>query len=233
MTTCGILGLLLLVVIIVGVQRRMKRSLAVPLCPSDRLEPIPSVMIQPAVRRDQDRVALIAFPDIDTSFAVLPSYEEAVRSRTPGPRIARFGSELVHSSSIRSNRSDYRLLPHVGVSSISRIGTPGVQVREHSAQSSQDHRGGGDHRRNSIVTTASTMTRDNLSLAFGSVETVNVSDGTSTTVTIGTFESGGSNPSLAASQRAAAGSVGSPTEEGLSSVTLTHVSKIILSSSIS
>ena len=214
-TSCGILGLLLLVMIIVTVQRRMKQRMPMPFCPSDPDRPslppfMPSMTSQAGVRREHDRVALIAFPDVDSS-AVLPTYEEAIRNRTPVPRIARFGSELGHSSSIRSIRSDYRLLPHVAPCSVSRIGTPGVQMREHAS----DHRN--DHHRNSIVTTASTTTRDNISLAFGSVETVNVSDATSTTVTIGTYESSGSNPSLAASQRATAGSVtsASPTEEGL------------------
>lgn len=65
-----------------------------------------------------------------------------------------------------------------------------------------------DHHRNSIVTTSS-ATRDNLSLAFGSMDTVNVSDGTSTSITIGTYDSGASNPSIATSQRVAAGSLNS------------------------
>lgn len=211
-TICGIIGLLLLVIVIVAVQRQMKRRVPVPFC-SDPPPFLPSVAAQP-MRREHDRVALIAFPDVDSS-AILPTYEEALRTRPPGQRIARFGNELAHSSSIRSIRSDYRPLPHVGVSSISRVGTPAVQMREQ--HTSQEQRA--DHRRNSIVTNSSMMTRDNMSLAFGSVETVNVSDATSTTVTIGTFESGGSNPSLATSvsQRATAGSVASassPTDEG-------------------
>ena len=69
-----------------------------------------------------------------------------------------------------------------------------------------------DYHRSSLVTMASsTMTHDNVTLTFGqgSVETMNISDGTSTTVTIDTYDSNASNPSITPSQRANVGSLGS------------------------
>jgi len=75
-----------------------------------------------------------------------------------------------------------------------------------------------DHHRNSIVTTASNATRgDSLSVAggaFGSMDTVAASDATSTSVTVDTYDSMASNPSLTASQRATAGSLESSSTHG-------------------
>ena len=185
-TSCSVLGLLLIILVIVALQRHMKLSgRACHTVTPPQLPPPPPYSegcTNPTVDA-HDRVALIAFGD--GTQIVLPSYEEATRGR-----LARFGhasssGNVSRGSSARSGRSDYRLLP-----------------------TSADPHHQRDHHRNSIITTASNATRDNVSMAFGSIDTMNVSDGTSTTVTIGTFNSS-SNQSLAVSQHAASGSLGS------------------------
>ena len=143
----------------------------------------------------------------------LPTYEEATRSHLAG--FSHFAGDGSRTSSVRSShsRGDYRPLPSI---------PPNLRMQQREpreANAETTHRG--DHRRNSVVTNASNATRDNLSVAFGSMDTVNVSDGTSTSVTVDTYDSMASNPSIATSQRAAAGSLesssthGSLTSEGI------------------
>ena len=190
-TSCSVLGLLLLVMVVFAIQRRRKATPRM-LGPADLAPPPYSQQPESTVNEEQDRVALIAFAD--GVQVVLPSYEEAVRGRPTGHRHSRFNSDSTHSSG-RSSRGDYRPLPSIPSAWRSGASYPSQLPP--------------DHHRNSIITTTSTTTRDNLSLAFGSMDTMNVSDGTSTTVTIGTYDSAGSNPSIATSQRAAVGSLGS------------------------
>ena len=204
-TSCSVLGLLLIILVIVALQRHMKvpgrtcRMVTPPQLPPP--PPYSEGCTNPTVDA-HDRVALIAFAD--GAQIALPSYEEATRGR-----LARFGhasssGNVSRGSSARSARSDYRLLP----------------------TSADPHHQQRDHHRNSIITTASNATRDNVSMAFGSIDTMNVSDGTSTTVTIGTFNSS-SNQSLAVSQHAASGSLGSSdgslANEGRLSYILTYI----------
>ena len=191
-TAGSVLGVLLLVMIIVAFQRRKSST---RLC--HPVQPPPTPPYTPRPRSDSidehDRLALIAFAD--GVQVVLPSYEEAIRqSTTPTPSLR---------SETRSLQ--YRPLPSIPPSM--RHHGAGAQLREMPPESC----------RNSTITVTSTNTRDNMSENFGSIDTVNVSDvtsinvsdGTSTTVTIGTYDSGASNPSLAASHRAVAGSIGS------------------------
>jgi len=201
-TSSGVLGLLILVMVIVALQRRMKPRALCPPCPAVHAPPTPQYTEPRGVTVDEhDRVALIAFADGQHGVSVvLPSYEEATRGRV-GPRLSRFNSDAssTHSSSGRSSRGDYRPLPSIP-HGLRGGGAPPDYPR--------------DHHRNSIITTASTTTRDNLSLAFGSMDTMNVSDGTSTSVTVDTYDSMASNPSIATSQRAAAGSIESSSTHG-------------------
>lgn len=197
-TSCGVLGLLIIVMVVVALQRRMKPRTLCPPCPAVHTPHPPPYPDQRGATVDEhDRVALIAFADGQHGISVvLPSYEEATRGRV-GPRLSRFNSDASsQSSSGRSSRGDYRPLPSI----------------PHTLRGAPpEHR---DHHRNSIITTTSTTTRDNLSLAFGSMDTVNVSDGTSTSVTVDTYDSMASNPSIATSQRAAAGSIESSSING-------------------
>ena len=184
-TSCSVLGLLVIVIVIVAVQRRQPNpSLCHPVTPAAPPYP-PTGLLD-----EQDRVALIAFAD--GYQAVLPSYEEATRQR---PRLTS------NSSTRRLTPGEYRPLPTIPTALRGRLENQRPPAM-HGTPVSDNHR-------NSIITMASTATRDNLSLAFGSMDTVNISDGTSTTVTIDTVDSAASNPSLALSQRAVAGSIGS------------------------
>lgn len=199
-TSCGILGLLVIVVVAVALQRRIRHHNHVcsPHHPSPPLYSQSPNHPHPTTD-EHDRVALIAFAD--GVQVVLPSYEEAIRGRQP-PRLSRFNSDASsHSSSGRSSRGDYRPLPSLPPT-LRSSGYPGREL-----MADPHHRP--DHHRNSIITTTSTTTRDNLSLAFGSMDTVNASDATSTTVTVDTYDSMASNPSLALSQRVATGSIAS------------------------
>ena len=186
-TSCSVLGLLLVIMVVVALQRRK---------PSTRLcHPVQQAPpMYPRPRTDSldehDRVALIAVAD--GVQVVLPSYEEATRGRG-GSSTPRYLSD---GSSIR--RGDYRPLPTIPAN----MRTPNRHDSPRPGPLAQDHH------RNSIITNCSNA-RDNISLVFGSMDTMNISDGTSTSVTIETFDSGASNPSLALSQRAAAGSLGS------------------------
>jgi hypothetical protein len=150
---------------------------------------------------EQDRVALIAYAD--GVQVILPSYEEATGGHgglvpTSQDRLHHVNHDLLRSS-VRSNRGDYRQIHN-----FSYVPRHAAYLRELP----YDQR---DYHRNSIITNASMPIRggDNLSLAFGSIDTMNISDNTSTTVTLGTYDSGASNPSLALSQRAVTGSLAS------------------------
>ncbi len=198
-TSCGVLGLLVLVIVIVALQRRKKPRNSNRLCHSRQPSPPPYTGPHPATLDDQDRVALIAFAD--GVQVMLPTYDEAVRGRT-APRLSRFNSDSSHGSARSSHRSaDYRPLPSLPPT----LRAGGPQIREHPSA---------DHHRNSIITTASITTRDNVSLMMGSLDTVNISDGTSTSVTVDTYDSAASNPSIATSQRATAGSLESSSTNG-------------------
>ena len=219
-SSCAVLGLLVLVMLAVALQRRLKPHVARVCSP-----PLPtgppsapssaSVATYPIHGRDiteHDRLALIAFADDIRNVALqapLPSYEEAVRAGTGMLHLHGFSHYIDGSSRTSSGRSsrsaDYRPLPSVRHV---RSDTPVL-----SATSA-------DNRRNSVVTTAS----NNLSgVVFGSMDTMNAaaSDATSTSVTVDTYDSMASNTSIVASQRATAGSLesssmhGSFTSEGL------------------
>lgn len=203
-TSCGVLGLLVLIMVILALKRRMKpRGQLYPPVTS----PVPQ-MPYPTPHHsstdEHDRLALIAFADDNRVMQVsLPSYEEATRNPLL-PGISHFSGDGSRTSSIRSShsRGDYRPLPSV---------PPSLRMPREVAAPGEVSR---DHHRNSIITTASNTTRDNLSVAFGSLDTVNVSDGTSTSVTVDTYDSMASNPSIAMSQRVAAGSLESSSTNG-------------------
>ncbi len=190
-TSCSVLGLLLLVMGVVVLQRRKPHPRLChpvppppPPCPHPRMDDMD----------EHDRVALIAFAD--GVQVVLPSYEEATRgpARSSMPRFPEPPGR---------RPGDYRPLPTIPT------------MLRGSRHDSSPHPARLDNHRSSIVTTTSSTTRDNMSLAFGSIDTMNISDGTSTTVTIGTYDSGASNPSIAnSSQRANAGSLGSANSNG-------------------
>jgi hypothetical protein len=220
-SSCAVLGLLVIVMLAVAVQRRLKPNSSARLCPpalpggGPPSLPIGSAPFPVPLRDgdEHDRLALIAFADDIRSAAglhgpPLPTYEEAMRCATPHVYhgLSRFveGSGASRTSSARSSRSgDYRPLP-----SIRLMRDATLPVSSPTAVS-----GGGDPRRNSIVTNAS----NNLSVAaFGSMDTVNAaaSDATSTSVTVDTYDSMASNPSIVASQRATAGSIESSSTHG-------------------
>jgi len=213
-SSCAVLGLLVLVMLAVALQRRLKPRNARVCSPT--LPSVPpsapsssSVAAYPIQGRDiteHDRLALIAFADDIRNVAMqapLPSYEEAMRVSGGGMLHLHGFSHYIDSgsrtSSGRSSRSaDYRPLPSVR------------PVRSETPVSSATS---GDNRRNSIVTTAS----NNLSgMVFGSMDTMNAaaSDATSTSVTVDTCDSMASNPSIVASQRATAGSIESSSMHG-------------------
>jgi len=219
-SSCAVLGLLILVMLAVALQRRLKPHNARVCSPALPSGPPSapsggSVAAYPIQGRDiteHDRLALIAFADDIRNVAMqapLPSYEEAVRGGGGMLHLHGFSHYIdggSRTSSGRSSRSaDYRPLPSIR------------PVRSDTPVSSATS---GDNRRNSIVTTAS----NNLSgMVFGSMDTVNAgaSDATSTSVTVDTYDSMASNPSIVASQRATAGSIesssmhGSLTSEGM------------------
>lgn len=220
-SSCAVLGLLVLVMLAVALQRRLKphnaRVCSPPLPTGPPSAPsggsMPAYPIPGRDITEHDRLALIAFADDIRNVAMqapLPSYEEAVRSGGGMLHLRGFSHYIdggSRTSSGRSSRSaDYRPLPSVR------------PVRSDTPVSSSA--ASGDNRRNSTVTTAS----NNLSgMVFGSMDTVNAaaSDATSTSVTVDTYDSMASNPSIVASQRATAGSLestsmhGSLTSEGM------------------
>ena len=191
-TSCSVLGLLLVVMIVMALQRRKPHP---RLCHPVSPPPAPYQDPRAVALDEHDRVALIAFAD--GVQVVLPTYEEATR----GSSSHRCSLPRFHEPP--SRRSDYRPLPTI----------PSV-LRNSGRHDTSPHPARLDNHRSSIVTTTSSTTRDNMSLAFGSIDTMNVSDGTSTTVTIETYDSAASNPSIAASQRATAGSLGSADSNG-------------------
>lgn len=198
-TSCGVLGLLVIVMIIVVVQRHRKPR-STRLCHPSTPPPPPYPSPPTGLVDEPDRIALIA--SADGIQVMLPSYDEAIRGSRPGSRLTRYSGDNTRGS-LRSStsRGDYRPLPSLP----SSMRNAGQQIRDIPAD---HHR---DHHRNSIITTTSITTRDNLSLTLGSLDTVNISDGTSTSVTV---ETASSNPSIAASQRAAAGSIESSSTNG-------------------
>jgi hypothetical protein len=140
--------------------------------------------------------------------APLPTYEESMRGTPHLHGFSRYIDGCSRTSSGRSSRSgagDYRPLPTIRSPAARPDAPPVLQAPS----------GGTDNRRNSIVTTAS----NNLSVvAFGSMDTVSTggvhSDTTSTSVTVDTYDSMASNPSIVASQRATAGSLESSSTHG-------------------
>jgi len=197
----------------VALQRRLKSPRNARVC-SPALQSGPpsapsggSAAAYPIQGRDiteHDRLALIAFADDIRNVAMqapLPSYEEAVRAGGGMLHLHGFSHYIdggSRTSSGRSSRSaDYRPLPSIR------------PVRSETPVSAAS----ADNRRNSVVTTAS----NNLSgMVFGSMDTVNAaaSDATSTSVTVDTYDSMASNPSIVASQRATAGSIESSSTHG-------------------
>lgn len=190
-TACGVLGLLLAVMSVVLLKRRFKPNGR--LCP-----PAPGPTshcgdYSTQHLNDQDREALIPHIDFAPSSirpALLPTYEEAIMH----PRSSSSQSSSPWASSSRHLRS---------FPALRATGAVTPFLRDQAMTDSSQHR-------NSITTMASGMTRaDNGSIAFGSIDTVNASDGTSTSVTVDTCDSMASNPSIAMSHRAAAGSIDS------------------------
>jgi len=210
-TSCSILGLLVVVILIVAIQRRRACLLAgLPQAPLPPTYPSQHFM------DDHDRVSLTAFAE--GYQAHLPTYEEAMcqasiagvgfnRRRDPNPL-----------SAIHGPAGSYRQLPMIPANLRTRLETPrsppGVIAMGPSTRN--------DSHRHSIITLASTTTHDNMSMAFGgSVDTMNIGDGVSThtagtmsndgtcstTITIDTIDSGAT--SLVLSQCALAGSIAS------------------------
>jgi len=212
-SSCAVLGLLVLVMLAVALQRRLKPHNARVCSPALPSGPPSapnsgSVAAYPIQGRDiteHDRLALIAFADDIRNVAMqapLPSYEEAVRGGSGMLHLHGFSHYIdggSRTSSGRSSRSaDYRPLPSIR------------PVRSETPVSSA---ASVDNHRNSIITTAS----NNLSgMVFGSMDTMNAatSDATSTSVTVDTYDSMASNPSIVASQRATAGSIESSSTHG-------------------
>lgn len=190
-TACGVLGLLLTIMGVVLLKRRFKPR--GQLCPPAPRPPSDCDYSSQHLD-DQDREALIPHVDFASSApATLPTYEEA----TMNPRSSSQSSSPWVSST-RHRRDDFRSFP-----ASRTMGAVAPFLRDQAMVDSSQHR-------NSITTMASGMTRaDNGSIAFGSIDTVNVSDGTSTSVTVDTCDSMASNPSIAMSHRAAAGSIDS------------------------
>ena len=157
-SSCAVLGLLVLVMVTVALQRRLKpRNARVcspalqsggggpPLAPSGS-ESTAAYPIQGRDITEHDRLALIAFADDIRNVAMqapLPSYEEAVRAGGGMLHLHGFSHYIdggSRTSSGRSSRSaDYRPLPSVR------------PVRSETPVSAAS----ADNRRNSVVTTAS------------------------------------------------------------------------------
>ncbi|CAH1792297.1 unnamed protein product [Owenia fusiformis] len=205
--SCSILGILLLITILVAFQRkkipfRCYNQTTRPPGGPPPYSPTSNNQEVQNIHRDSieehDQVALIACTDGGVHMhVVLPSYEEAVRRTNSGARSPR-GGNLRHL--------DYRPLPSL---------PPNMRGRDTRSLHERDSR------RTSTITTTSTN-RDALSenINFGSIDTMNVSDtGTvhtmntvsdaSTSVTVDTMDSNLSNPSIATSRRATAGSMSS------------------------
>ena len=162
---------------------------------------------------EHDCQALIAAEDdigMLATQAALPTYQEAMLSHHSSGSTSSFMDQVRTASARMDNRNGHE-------NRLRRpANTEGISPVRGRDTISMDARC-----RGSIVTTASSANRDTQSMAFGSVETVNVSDVTSTTVTVDTYDSMASNPSIANSHRAAAGSLdlsstnGSLSSEGM------------------
>ena len=158
--------------------------------PYSEMEPEPRG-VETAVVTEHDRTALISFAD--GTQATLPTYDEVVHSRYPTSlRRENFVAASRSTSRVGGQAAQIASLVHSGSqqhpTAMRELTTP-ERSRDQHAMHSQP-RG------------------DSHSVTFGSMDTINVSDNTSTTVTIGTYESGTSNPSLATS-RGLIGSMGS------------------------
>ncbi|XP_013385679.1 E-selectin [Lingula anatina] len=196
-TSGSVLGILVLILIAVAVKRRKSDiRLGRPITPPP---PSYSRHCDSTSLDEHDRLALIAFAD--GGHLVLPTYAEATRTR------GSTGNNSSSSNSVRGtpSRGEYRPLPQIPPS-----------LRGNSDTASQSSHQVEGSTRHSAVT--SSTHRDNMSgsVNFGSIETVNTinasvnaSDGTSASVTIDTYDSSASNPSLALSRQAVTGSLAS------------------------
>lgn len=185
-TACSVLGLLLVIMVIVVFRRR--KSPRPRLCRPAQAPP-PYTRVHNDSVDEHDRVALIAYAE--GSRIVLPPYEEAIRR----PRNVSIGSHQSPRSVDGVTPMEYRPLP--ALPAVMRVST-----------NSQPNN---DINRNSTMTN-STINRDAMSEVFGSIDTVNVSvSDASTSVTIETYDSGASNPSVT-SRRATCGSLNSSNE---------------------
>lgn len=202
-TSCTLIGVMVVIVLAV-LLRWFRARRAVNRLPSspDLQSPNPAIMVPPysAAPSELDRLALIAFADdvFPPPLALLPTYEEAIRcgggAAAHAPHVVPDVGRRSAGGFIRSNRNEYRPL-------------------DNGQQCIRDGAIVGDQRRNSVLTTASNSLSAGVSAGFGSVDTINVagaSDATSTSVTVNTYDSlMASNPSIAPSQRATRGSLGS------------------------
>lgn len=201
-TSCTLIGVMVVIVLAVVLRWLRARRAVNRLPPSPDLQSSnPAIMVPPysAAPSELDRLALIAFADdvFPPPMALLPTYEEAVRcggGAAYAPHVVPDVSRRNPAGFIRSSRNEYRPL-------------------DNGHQCVRDGALIGDQRRNSVVTTASNSLSAGVSAGFGSFDTINVagaSDATSTSVTVNTYDSMmASNPSIAPSQRAARGSLGS------------------------
>lgn len=159
-----------------------------------------------ALVTEHDRTALISFAD--GSQATLPSYSEVTRGRYPAQlhRVSGNGQLPVVSQQLRNHHHHTAMRDMT--SSVSQYGGGGGDDRH--SMSSHTHSIGGAGVANSM----SAHDDDFVATFGGSVDTMNVSDNTSASVTVGTYESGASNPSLATS-RAMCGSIASSSNPSL------------------
>ncbi|OWF38629.1 Complement factor H [Mizuhopecten yessoensis] len=175
-TACSVLGVLLLVMVVMVFRRRKPQG---RLYPQVGGTPPPYSRVYNNTIDEHDRVALIGY-----EAARLPSYEEAIRTRSLGP--GRSAREIAEDRI--SSAADYRPLPNIPSS-----------LRNNSQADTVSNR--------HSISTVSTVNRDGISEVFGSIDTVNVSiSDASTSVTVDTLDSTASRPSIA-SGRATAGSL--------------------------
>lgn len=169
----------LLLVMVIMVFRRRKPH-PPRLCRPSSVPP-PYSRVHSNSMDEHDRMLLIGY---DNSQVALPSYDEATRGSS-----SHHGGHFPYRSG--QQVGEYRQLPSIP----SSIRSGHLQNGETTS-------------RHSIITT-STMNRDGLSEAFGSIDTVNVSmSDASTAVTVETFDSASSHHSTT-SRRATAGSINS------------------------
>ncbi|KAL5008310.1 hypothetical protein ScPMuIL_013891 [Solemya velum] len=180
-TACSVLGVLLLVMVVMVFRRRKPR----PRLLTSSQAPPPYSRVHSNSIDEHDQVFLIGYDG--SRPPTLPTYEEAVSQNVmPGHH-----QRLRRSS---GGQQEYRPLPSIPTT-----------LRNNMHHFSPDN----NNRLSSV--TAGSITRDGISEAFGSIDTVNVSisdASTCTSVTVETYESGSSHPSNT-SGRATAGSLGS------------------------